>query len=46
MLDPLLVFAVTLAFVVSGVGYTCRMAVLERAGQLAHRGSLRRRRRR
>lgn len=46
MLDPLLVFAATLAFVICGVGYTCRMAMLERAGQLAHRGSIRRRHRR
>lgn len=44
MLDPLLVFAASIAFVIAGVGYTCRMAMLERAGQLAHRGSVRRKR--
>ncbi|WP_447728184.1 hypothetical protein [Sphingomonas koreensis] len=45
MPDPLLVFTATIAFVIAGVGYTCRMAMLERAGQLAARGSIRRRRR-
>lgn len=44
MLDPLLVFAVTVAFAIWGAGYTCRMAALERRGLLAHRGSLRRKR--
>ena len=44
MLDPLLLFAVTVAFAIWGVGYTCRMAVLERRGKLAHRGALRRKR--
>jgi hypothetical protein len=44
MLDPLLVFAATVAFAICGVGYTCRMAVLEQRGLLAARGSLRRRR--
>ena len=44
MLDPLLVFAATIAFAIWGVGYTCRMAVLERRGLLAARGSMRRRR--
>jgi len=43
-MDALLVFVVTLAFVVVGVGYTCRMAMLERRGQLEHRGALRRKR--
>lgn len=44
MLDPLLLFAATIAFAIWGVGYTCRMAVLERAGRLECRGSLRRKR--
>jgi len=44
MLDPLLLFFATVAFAIWGVGYTCRMAVLERRGQLACRGSMRRRR--
>ena len=44
MLDPLLVFVATIAFAIWGVGYTCRMAVLERRGLLAHRGALRRKR--
>lgn len=43
-MDALLVFAATVAFAIWGVGYTCRMAVLERRGRLAHRGALRRRR--
>ena len=45
-MDAVLVFAVTIAFMVFAIGYTCRMAVLERSGQLAHRGSVRRRHRR
>lgn len=45
-MDALLVFAVTIAFMVFAIGYTCRMAMLERSGQLAHRGSVRRRHRR
>jgi hypothetical protein len=44
MMDALLVFAVTIAFMVFAIGYTGRMAMLERRGQLAHRGSVRRRR--
>ncbi len=43
-MDALLVFAVTIAFMVFAIGYTGRMALLERRGQLAHRGALRRRR--
>lgn len=42
MIDPLLVFAVTIAFMVFAVGYTCRMAMLERRGRLSRRGSMRR----
>lgn len=45
-MDALLVFAVTIAFMVFAIGYTCRMAVLERSGQLARRGALRRQHRR
>ena len=44
MLDPLIVFAASVAFVIAGVGYTCRMAMLERTGQLAARGAVRRKR--
>ena len=44
MMDALLVFAVTIAFMIFAIGYTGRMALLVRRGQLAHRGALRRRR--
>lgn len=44
MIDPLLLFIATVGFAIWGVGYTCRMAVLERRGQLARRGSTRRKR--
>jgi hypothetical protein len=43
-MDALLVFAVTIAFMIVAIGYTGRMALLERRGQLTHRGALRRRR--
>ena len=43
-MDALLVFAVTIAFMIFAIGHTGRMALLERRGQLAHRGSVRRRR--
>ena len=43
IVDALLVFAVTIAFMISAIGYTGRMAMLARRGQLAHRGALRRR---
>lgn len=45
-MDALLVFAVTIAFMIFAIGYTFRMTVLERRGLLAHRGSVRRRHRR
>lgn len=43
-MDALLVFAVTIAFMIFAVGYTGWMALLERRGQLVQRGSVRRRR--
>lgn len=42
MMDALLVFAVTIAFMIFAIGYTGRMALLERRGKLAHRGAMRR----
>ena len=41
-MDPLFVLALALIVAIGGVCYTFRMAKLERRGQLAHRGSIRR----